>query len=142
MHGGVRGSTAIQEAKGGHLSYGSGERSVWIAMAQSPFWEELRAYCLAFEGAVEEYPWNDVVYKVKGKSFVFTSGDRPEIIITAKPLPENREMFLQLPGVSVAQYVGRFGWLSMKVHDPASFDLAKDLIAESYAVMTKKRKPR
>jgi predicted DNA-binding protein (MmcQ/YjbR family) len=109
-------------------------------MAQSPFWEELRRYALGFEGAVEEFPWNEVVFKVKGKTFVFTSGDRPEITISAKPLPENRALFLSLPGVSVAPYVGRFGWVSMKVTDAASFEIARDLIAESYTVMTAKKR--
>lgn len=109
-------------------------------MSQSPFWEELQAFCLAFDGAVEEYPWNEVVYKVKGKSFVFTSGDRPTITISAKPLPENREMFLQLPGVKVAAYVGRFGWVTATIQDQASLEMAKDLIAESYSLMARKKK--
>lgn len=109
-------------------------------MPQSPYWEALRAHCLSFEGAVEEYPWNEVVFKVKGKVFAFTSGDVPVIGISAKPLPENRELFLQLPGVSVAQYVGRFGWLSMKIEDQARLDTAKDMIAESYAVITRKKR--
>ena len=104
------------------------------------WWEELRAYCLAFEGAVEEFPWNDVLFKVKGKTFAFTSGDRQPIHVTAKPLPENRDMFLALPGVRVAEYVGRFGWLALKVEDKASLELAKDLIAESYTVISKKKR--
>lgn len=111
-------------------------------MAESPYWEELSAYCLSFPGAAEEYPWNDVVYKVKGKSFAFTSGDRPVLIITAKPLPENREMFLAIPGVKVAAYIGRFGWVSMEIDNRESLDLARDLIAESYAVITGKRRRR
>lgn len=101
-------------------------------------WEELRAYCLAFEGAVEEHPWNEAVFKDKGKTFVFTGGDRAAIPVSAKPLPENREIFLAMPGVKVAAYVGRFGWLSLTIEDQASLELAKDLIAESYAVIAKK----
>ena len=89
---------------------------------------------------MEDYPWNEVVFKVKGKVFTFTSGDRPVIGISAKPFPENREMFLQLPGVTVAQYVGRFGWLSMKIEDEAGLETAKDMIAESYAMIAKKKK--
>lgn len=103
-------------------------------------WEELRSYCLAFEGAVEEFPWSDVVFKVKGKVFVFTAGDRPTITLSAKPLAENRDMFLQLPGVKVAAYVGRFGWLSMTITDPSSLEIAKDMIAESYAQIAKTKK--
>ncbi|HWI61123.1 MAG TPA: MmcQ/YjbR family DNA-binding protein [Symbiobacteriaceae bacterium] len=109
-------------------------------MAESPFWDELYAYCRSFDGAVEEHPWDHVDFRVKGKTFVFTSGDRPVVTITAKPFPENRDMFLQLPGVSVAAYVGRFGWLTVQIQDQAGFEMAKDMIAESYAVLTAKKK--
>jgi predicted DNA-binding protein (MmcQ/YjbR family) len=105
----------------------------------SPFWPALQQYCLSFAGAVEEYPWNEVVYKVKGKTFVFTSGDRPEIVISVKTDPAMRPVWLQQPGVSVAQYVGRFGWLTVRIADQAAFDLAKDMIAESYGLVSGKR---
>jgi predicted DNA-binding protein (MmcQ/YjbR family) len=108
-------------------------------VAESPFWDELYAYCQAFDGAEEAHPWDHVDFRVKGKTFVFTSGDRVPIGISAKPLPESREMFLALPGVSVAAYVGRFGWLSMTISDRASLDIAKDMIAESYAGFTAKK---
>lgn len=106
-------------------------------MAESPYWDELRAYCLAFEKTEEAYPWDHVDFRVRGKTFVFTSGDGPKITISAKPLPENREMFLQFPGVRVAAYVGRFGWLTMEITDQGSFEMAKDMIAESYQCIAK-----
>ncbi len=110
-------------------------------MAENPLWPELDAFCRAFEGAEEASPWeNHVDFRVKGKTFVFTSGDRPVLTLSAKPLPETREMFLQLPGVKVAAYVGRFGWLSMSVTDEATLGVAKDMIAESYAQMAKKKR--
>lgn len=104
------------------------------------FWPRLAEYCRSFEGAVEEYPWNDVVYKLKGKVFVFTSGDRSPIIVSAKPEPEVREALLQQPGVSVAAYVGRFGWLTVAVTDEATLELAQDMIAQSYGLIARKKK--
>lgn len=108
-------------------------------VAESPFWSELEAFCLSFDKVEVAHPWDHTDFRVNGKTFVFTSGDRPTIIISAKPLPENREMFLQLPGVSVAAYVGRFGWLTVEITDQSSLEVAKDMIAESYASMTKKK---
>lgn len=102
-------------------------------------WEELKTFCLAFEGAAESFPWDHHDFTVKGKTFVFTSGDKEPLGITAKPFPENREMFLQLPGVRVAAYVGRFGWLSMTIQDAGALDVAKDMIAESYLMISKTR---
>ncbi|MDF2626696.1 MAG: DifB protein [Symbiobacteriaceae bacterium] len=109
-------------------------------MAESPFWAELEAFCLSFDKVEVAHPWADHTdFRIKGKTFVFTSGDRPTITISAKPLPDNRQMFLQLPGVSVAAYVGRFGWLTAQITDQASLDMAKDMIAESYQSMTAKK---
>lgn len=82
------------------------------------------------------------MFKVKGKTFVFTSGDRPRLLISAKPLPENRDLFLQLPGISVAQYVGRFGWVTAVISDDATYETARDLIAESYSVISKRKPPK
>lgn len=107
---------------------------------QSPYWTALQTYCLAFPGAVEEYPWNEVAYKVKGKGFAFTSGDRPTLVVTVKVDPDSRPVLLQQPGVSVAQYVGRFGWLTVQITDDATFDLAREMIAQSHALVSKKRK--
>lgn len=106
----------------------------------SAYWPELQAFCRSFPDAVEEYPWNEVVYKVKGKVFVFTAGDRPEVVITVKPLPERRDWALQQPGVSVAQYVGRFGWVTLRMRDATAWELARELIAESYATVSKAKR--
>lgn len=104
-------------------------------------WEDLLASCMAFEGAAESNPWDHRDFTVKGKTFVFTNGPHPEgIKITAKPLPENKAMWLGQEGVSVAGYVGRFGWVSFTIRTEADLAMAKDLIAESYAVISKRRR--
>jgi predicted DNA-binding protein (MmcQ/YjbR family) len=105
-------------------------------------WEELYGYCIAFAGAEEANSWeHHRDFKVKGKIFVFTGGLKEDgIHLTAKPLPENRPMWLGQEGFAVAAYVGRFGWLSFTVKTAADLAKAKDLIAESYAMISKKRR--
>jgi len=120
--------------------YRNRTRKAGITVAESPIWAELEAFCLSFDKVEVAHPWDHTDFRVRGKTFVFTSGDRPVITISAKPLPEDRDMFLQLPGVTVAAYVGRFGWLTAKITDQASLEMAKDMIAESYLSIAKKRR--
>ena len=36
-------------------------------MTRDEAYSRVRRHCLAKEGAVEEYPWGDVIWKVRGK---------------------------------------------------------------------------
>jgi len=100
-------------------------------LAPSEVFAELRAYCLAKAGAVEEYPWGDTVWKVKGK--LFAGGHKDTAHFTVKATPADQTLLIQHPAISVAQYVGRFGWVTIHVTDAQTRDLAKELIDDSYA---------
>jgi predicted DNA-binding protein (MmcQ/YjbR family) len=77
----------------------------------------LRKLALAYPGAVEEFPWGDRVFKVKGKIFACLD----EGSITVK-LPHSGPMALLLPFCRPTPYnLGKSGWVS------ASFERAKDV---------------
>ncbi len=100
---------------------------------------ELRDYALSFEGATEDFPWEDIAWKVGGKAFVFTGKDSASI--TVKSSLERQQMLILHPNIEKAAYVGRFGWVRMQV-DEENLELAKELIEESFRQVAKGKKRR
>ena len=69
-----------------------------------------------------DHPWGDPVYKTaKGKIFLFAGEDETgTTAITVKLAPDEGMAALTLPFVSQAAYVGRYGWVTARIHDDAS----------------------
>jgi predicted DNA-binding protein (MmcQ/YjbR family) len=102
-------------------------------------YSKVRAHCLAKEGAVEEYPWDDVAWKVGGK--MFACGSDQSAGLTVKSTLEKQAVLIQHPNITVAAYVGRYGWVHIAIPDEETLDLALELIDESYdQIRPKKRK--
>ena len=49
-----------------------------------------------------------------------------------KHAPEEREIALHFPHVSVARYVGRYGWVTAEVSDEETLESALEWLRESY----------
>jgi predicted DNA-binding protein (MmcQ/YjbR family) len=90
---------------------------------------------MAKEGVTEDHPWGDTVWKVKGKMFA-TGGTH----CTIKSTPDKQSALIQHPAISVAPYVGRYGWVSIEVTDKETLALCLDLIDESYDLVAHKGK--
>lgn len=88
--------------------------------------------------AVEEHPWDDTVFKVAGKVFIFL-GNPPGRRMSVKAPAEDVDRLLDLPFVKRAPYVGRYGWVSVTVDDDQALALALDLIDDSYDMRAPKR---
>jgi len=54
------------------------------------------------------------------------------VSLTVKLTPEEREIALHFPHVSVARYVGRYGWVSAEVSDDETLETALEWLRESY----------
>jgi predicted DNA-binding protein (MmcQ/YjbR family) len=94
----------------------------------------LRDHCAAKPEAQEDHPWGDTVFKVKGKVFAFLGGgDTPAV--TVKAPPEELDMLLGAPFIQRARYVGRYGWVTVRVEDEAGLELALALIDDSYGLV-------
>jgi predicted DNA-binding protein (MmcQ/YjbR family) len=95
--------------------------------------ERIRALALSFPETYEDWPWGHPVFKVgDNKMFAAMSdGDAP-VSLTVKLTPEEREIALHMPYVSVARYVGRYGWVTASVSDDESLESALEWLRESY----------
>jgi predicted DNA-binding protein (MmcQ/YjbR family) len=99
---------------------------------------EMKLHCLSKEGVTEEYPWDDIAWKVKGKGFVFTGEGSAHY--TVKSTLDKQAALTMHPQITVAAYVGRYGWVSIDVVDEDTLALAKDLTDESYDLVAKPKK--
>jgi predicted DNA-binding protein (MmcQ/YjbR family) len=96
--------------------------------------ERIRALALGFPQAYEDHPWGDFpVFKVPpNKVFAWLGLDEAEVRLTVKLTAEEREVALLLPYVSVARYVGRYGWVTATVTDDETLTAALEWLRESY----------
>jgi predicted DNA-binding protein (MmcQ/YjbR family) len=101
-----------------------------VALPASPYAAALQRFCLSLEGAWEDYPWGDIVYKVGAKMFASMGGD--DLQVTVKASLDDASVLVQQPGIEPAAYVGRYGWVTLQVRDEDSLRLAEELIAASY----------
>ena len=93
----------------------------------------VRAHALAQPGAYEDLPWGHPVFKLPpNKVFVFMSEAEDPVRVTVKLDPEEREAALTQSFVEVARYVGRYGWVTVRVVDADVLTMALDWVAESW----------
>ncbi len=103
----------------------------------SRYYKRIQRWCLNQHKVTEEYPWEHIVFKVSGKVFAICSPEKP-LRITLKPKKENVDAYLYHPDIDIASHVGRFGWVSIRIHNKETADLAFSLVRESYEVIFQK----
>jgi predicted DNA-binding protein (MmcQ/YjbR family) len=64
--------------------------------------------------------------------FAGMSDGQDPVALTMKLTPEEREIALHFPYVSVARYLGRYGWVTAEVSDEESLENALEWLRESY----------
>lgn len=96
--------------------------------------KKLRAACLAYPEAVEEFPWDERVFKVKKKIFAFAHEYQGKLHVTCK-LPQSGSMALSFDFAKPTGYgLGKAGWVSATFEpgDDVPIDLLLEWIDESY----------
>ena len=96
------------------------------------YYRALWEHCKAKPDAKEEHPWGDTVFKVRGKGFAFMGPYGSSGGVTVKPPADEREGLLGVPYISKAKYIGRYGWVDVRVEDDESLRLALELIDDTY----------
>jgi predicted DNA-binding protein (MmcQ/YjbR family) len=95
--------------------------------------QRIRELALSFPETFEDSPWGNPVFKVgDNKMFAAMSDGEVPVSLTLKLTPEEREIALHFPHVSVARYVGRYGWVTTEVSDEETLESALEWLRESY----------
>ena len=94
--------------------------------------DRIRALALSFPETYEDEPWGHPVFKVgDNRMFAAMSNESP-LKLTVKLTAEEREIAMLLPFVSIARYVGRYGWVTAEITDGESLEAALEWLRESY----------
>ena len=92
----------------------------------------IRETALSFPETYEDEPWGHPVFKVaENRMFASISNDAP-VKLTVKLTAEEREIAMLLPFVSIARYVGRYGWITAEITDEESLEAGLEWLRESY----------
>jgi predicted DNA-binding protein (MmcQ/YjbR family) len=93
----------------------------------------IRAVALSLPSTYEDSPWGFPVFKVgDNKLFAMMTHHDDECELTVKLTDDEREVAMQLPYVRRASYVGRYGWVTVRVGDAESLQAALEWLRESY----------
>jgi predicted DNA-binding protein (MmcQ/YjbR family) len=100
----------------------------------------IRNLCLSLPEAMENMQWGeDLCFKVRGKIFttvVLSDGKFPRLCF--KCTPEKFEELLEVEGVSIAPYVGRYKWVLLANANVLPAGELEELIRKSYALVVAK----
>lgn len=100
----------------------------------------LREFCLSLPEARENIQWgDDLCFKVRGKIFttvVLSDGRFPRLCF--KCTPEKFDELLEIEGISIAPYVGRYKWVLLDNSNVLPADELEALIRHSYALVLAK----
>ena len=100
----------------------------------------LRHLCVSLPEAKENIQWgDDLCFKVRGKIFttaVLSDGRFPRLCF--KCTPEKFHELLEIEGISIAPYVGRYKWVLLADSNVLLASELEDLIRQSYALVAAK----
>lgn len=95
--------------------------------------QRIRDLALSVPETYEDSRWGHPVFRVGDKKMFASMSDgdastRPTVKLT----PAAREIALHFPHVSVARYVGRYGWITAEVSEEETLENALQWLRESY----------
>jgi predicted DNA-binding protein (MmcQ/YjbR family) len=110
-------------------------------VTEDPFHERLIAIVKTLPGAYEDRPWGSVHCKVAEKIFVgwgrHESGEMGIGFKTDKSL--QAMLVASDPRFSIAKYVGKHGWVDMKIGKRPNWDEIEQFIVDSYRRIAPKK---
>lgn len=110
-------------------------------MPKDPFHDRLIAIVTALPGAYEDRPWGSVHCKVADKIFVgWGRHDDGQMSLGFKTDKQLQAMLVASdPRFTVAAYVGKHGWVDMKLGPKPDWTEVEQFIVESYKMIAPKK---
>jgi hypothetical protein len=99
--------------------------------------EELRAFCMSLPGTHEKETWGDaehagdITFRVRDKIYLITGQEGQGASIRTDKSQQTDLLAAFPEAVSVAPYVGRFGWVNVRF-DAIDPEIAKDIIRSAW----------
>ncbi len=96
---------------------------------------ELRRCCLAYPGAIEDFPFGPEtsVFKVAGKLFALSALDREPLAVSAKCEPElAAQLRHTYPAIRPGYHLNKRHWNTITLDGSLPDQLVRDLIEDSY----------
>ena len=108
--------------------------------APSEVLARVRQLCTALPGVSEVRAWGHPNFKVGGKTFAAFERYRGEWAIAFNAEPEHQRFLVERSDqFYVTPYVGKRGWVSMRVEPGIDWKSLKSLLAEAHRLTTVKR---
>jgi predicted DNA-binding protein (MmcQ/YjbR family) len=96
----------------------------------------VRPHCLSLPGAEETVKWgNDIVFQLNGKMFAIVGEWRGDLCLTVKVGKQAMGVFLEDPRYFEAPYVGKHGWVSLKLASGVEAEEISELARGSYELV-------
>jgi hypothetical protein len=99
--------------------------------------DELRAFCLSLPGSHEQETWGDaehagdVTFRVRGRIYLITGQDGGSASIRTT-IEQQADLMAAFPeAVSRAPYVGRFGWVNVRL-DALDPEVSREIIESAW----------
>jgi len=109
--------------------------------AKDPMHERLKAIALALPGAVEDWPWGGIHCKVNGK--IFAGWGRTEDGVMSLGVKTDKALQSMLVAsderFTVAKYVGKHGWVDMRLGARPDWAEVEQLIVDSYRMFAPRK---
>jgi predicted DNA-binding protein (MmcQ/YjbR family) len=95
----------------------------------------LRAWCLQFPGAVEEFPFTPEhsVFKVAGKMFALSALERTPLEVSLKCEPELAQALRRsYPAIRPGYHLNKRHWNTITLDGGLADELVRDMVEDSY----------
>ena len=109
-------------------------------MPADPFHQRLLKIVEQLPGAYEDRPWGSVHCKVAGKIFVGWGRDDGEMSVGFKTDKQLQAMLVASDArFTVAKYVGKHGWVDMRLGGKPNWAEVETFIIDSYRMIAPKK---